>query len=210
MRPDKQRWLDEALAQIPAHLTADVDGTTHSQIVDSYLRPLLNRCNSKSKKNFWQWLRLQLAKDEGISLYLTWMLESRCPLEITKAKEGFRYVVNGAVALIEVIDGPDHVVWRVPASRLTWALSMYPVFLKRLPDLEQPEAAQVRRLKYQLKTRLPFLTLGQQQAIVLQLGELSAMERRAYAPVPRFMLIKYTGGRAVRSSSPIPGCRTER
>ena len=193
----KQRWLDEALAQIPADLTANGDGTTHREIMDAYLRPMIKRCKATNRSRFWAWLRLQLSKTEETAFYLMWMRESKLQLEIEKAEDGFRYVINGETALIEVTDGGDHVVWRVPVTKLEWALSMYPVSLKRLPDLEPPEKAQCRRLRLQLKKRLPFLTPEQRQVIENKIDQLRAMDQRAFAPVPRFMLLKYINGSQV-------------
>lgn len=185
---NRDKWLDEALAQLPAK--------SIRQSAEDYLRPLMKRCRAATRSRFWQWLKLQLAKDNEMVSCLGWMSESNLQPEIVKPhqREGFRYVVNGDVALIEVIDGPEQIVWRVPLSRLDWALSMYPVFLKRLPDLEPPEVAQRRQLERRLKTRLPFLKPEQQQAILDEIEDLNAKARRAFAPVPRFMLVKYAGG----------------
>jgi hypothetical protein len=184
----KQSWLNEALDLCPLR--------SHAA---EYLQPLLKRCNAKSRKTFWQWLRLTLAKTKDSATFLEWMQESRLKPEVVTPhqREGFRYVINGDVALIEVIDGTDHVVWQVPAAKLEWARNLYPVFLKRLSDLELPETAQRRRLQAQLKRRVPRWTREQHQAVVKQIEELRAMEQRSFAPVPRFMIMKYAYGKEV-------------
>jgi hypothetical protein len=192
---DKTRWLDEALSQIPVDLKADVEGTTHREIADSYLRPLLKRCRATSRIRFWQWLRFQLAKSEETSRYLTWMRESKCPLEIKTTDGGFKYVVNGDVALVEVSSEADHAVWRLPASRLDWASSLYPVTLRRLPALESTEARQLRLLKRRVKREMPFLTPGQRQAFEREIEALEFSQSCAYEPTPRFTLVKYQDGR---------------
>jgi hypothetical protein len=199
---DITRWFDEALAQVPVELDADCDGTTHRRIVDSYLRPLLKRCRATTKSGFWQWLRLQLAKTEETATYLTWMRESRCPLEgkissTPGCDGGFQYVVNGDVALIEVTNDADRAVWRVPASQLEWALSLYPVTLRRLPVLESDEARQLRLLKRRIKRSMPFLTPAQREAFEREILALENSQRQAYEPIPRFQLVKYADGREI-------------
>ena len=184
-RTEKQRWLDEAIDLCPEIVRPEAR---------DYLQPLLKRCNSKSKKTFWQWLRLQCARN-GYHNLLSWMQDRRCPLEITKVRDGFHYVVNGDVALIVVANETEHAVWRVPVSRLEWALSLYPVCLKRLPALESYEATQIRRLKRRLRTRMPFLTAQQRQAFEREIEGLEESRRQTYEPAPRFMLVKYEDGR---------------
>jgi hypothetical protein len=181
----KQVWLNEALDLCPLR--------DHAA---EYLTPLLRRCNAKSRKTFWQWLRLQLARSQETAEFLEWMQESHLKPEVIRPhqREGFRYTVNGDTALIEVVDGSDRVVWQVPLSKLDWALSLYPIRLKRLPDLELPEVAKRRRLQSQLKRNLPFWTQEQQQSVLKQIEELRVMEQRSFAPVPRFMLVKFAGG----------------
>jgi len=181
-----KKWLREALKQIPECLHFEVE---------PYLRGCIKRCHAKSRKTFWTWLRIQLSKN-GYHDYLLYVSELKLPPEIVEPhqREGFKYAINGDTALILVVDGPDHVVWQVPAAKLEWALNLYPVFLKRLPDLELPESAQCRRLQAQLKKRFPFMTPEQRQAVLCQIEELRAMELRSFAPIPRFTLMKYAGG----------------
>ena len=194
LRPDKVRWLDEAIAQIPVELTADVDGETHRHVVDSYLRPRLKRCNSKSKKTFWQWFRLQLAKSEETSKYLLWCRESKCPLEVVKPTEGFQYSVNGDVALIDV-GSPEHpAVWQVPADKLPWALSLYPARLKELPPTESPVTREIRLLRRRLARDSWRMTTEQKDSIIRQLNDLELVRLREYAPTPRFFLTKSVDG----------------
>ncbi len=106
MQHDKTKWLDEALALVPSDIRRDAD---------ELLRPLLKRCNSKSRKTFWQWLRLTLAKDIETLGFLLYMQEHKLPPEVQETKaqgaEGFRYVTNNGTTLIEVIDGQDHAVY---------------------------------------------------------------------------------------------------
>jgi hypothetical protein len=195
-------WLNEALAQIPTDLPAHADGTTHRDIVAEYLRPLLRRCRATTLPRFWQWLRLQLAKSEDLCYYLAWVREGICPLEVKTSSnidtpEGFQYVVNGETALISVGDAGTFAVWRVPVSCLEWALNLHPVSLKKLPPVESPEQAEIRRLKRRIRTRRPFLTPGQLSALEQKIERLEAADRRAYAPVPRYQLVKYADGREV-------------
>ena len=196
-RTDHTRWLDEALAQIPDDLTAGDTCTTHRQIVGSYLLPLLKRCRATTRPRFWQWLRLQLAKSEETAGYLLWMRELKCPLEVIKptaSTAGFAYTVNGGTALIDVSSSDHPAVWRVPVSRLQWALSMYPVSLKRLPALESETMKQIRKLKRQFKNKMPFLTPAQREDFLKELSQLESMSPVDTSP-HRYMLIKYKDGR---------------
>jgi hypothetical protein len=195
-----EKWLNEALDQIPVELRAGTEGTTHRQIADSYLRPLLKRCRATTRPRFWQWLRLTLSKTEETSQYLMWMRESRCPLEVKTSpgpEGGFQYVINGDVALISVGDAEHQAVWRVPAERLQWALSLYPVSLRRLPALESDEARQLRLLKRKVKREMPFLTQGQREIFQRQIQGLENSQRQAYEPAPRFVLNKYQDGQEI-------------
>ena len=182
----KHRWLDEALA-LPC------DSIVTREQATEYLQPLLKRCNAKSKKTFWQWLRIQLARHEENANHLAWMQESRCPLEVTRVN-GFRYVINGDTALIEVGDIEHPCVWRVPVPRLQWALSMFPVAVKQLPALESEQTKQIRKLKRQFKCKMPYLTPDQRDAFVRDLEELEAMSPKDTS-APRYVLIKYQDGR---------------
>src|SRR5258708_2481681 len=100
-----------------------------------------------------------------------------------------QYIINGDVALIGVANEDEHAVWRVPVSALEWALSLSPVTLRRLPDLESPEANEIRKLKRRAKS------LPSQYAVFAQeIEELEAAQSRAYPPVPRYRLVKYQDG----------------
>lgn len=189
-RPDKQRWLDEALS-LPCVSIADRDEAA------AYFQPLLKRCNAKTKKTFWQWLRLQLARSEATAEHLEWLRESLCPLEVNQAKDGFKYIVNGGVALIAVGDESCPAVWRVPVEKLSWALSLYPVSLKKLPAVESAERAEIRRLKRQVRREMPFLTLAQRCQFEAAIAELEQVDRRAFSPAPRYSLIKYINGQEI-------------
>ena len=145
MSPDLQRWFDEALLLVP-------EGTPeypYRADADAYLRPLLKRCRSNSKKTFWQWLRLTLAKNEDSSVFLDWMWESRVSPE-TDAP--FHYEINGDIALIDL----GTCVWKIPSKDLTWAKAICPVYTRELPPLELAEKAEIRAMK----TRLRSCTLG--------------------------------------------------
>src|SRR3954468_18433618 len=124
----KQRWLEQVIGLCPEGCRSDAR---------EYLQPLLKRCNSKSRKTFFQWARLTLAKNPETSQYLDWVKESRLAPETIEPhqREGFHYVINGGIALIEVIDGSDRALWKVPLDKLDWALSQFPVFLRKLPPL---------------------------------------------------------------------------
>jgi hypothetical protein len=103
-----------------------------------------------------------------------------------------QYILNGDVALIEVANEDEHAVWRVPVCSLEWALSLYPLTLRRLPDLESPEANEIRKLKRRAKS------LPSQYAVFAQeIEELEAAEARAYTPVPRYRLVKYQDGEEI-------------
>jgi hypothetical protein len=181
----KERWLDQVISLCPEGCRSDVR---------EYLQPLLKRCNSRSRKTFVQWARLRLANNPETSQYLDWVRESKLPPEVVAPhqREGFHYVVNGGIALIEIIDGSDRALWKVPVDKLDWAISMYPVFLKRLPDLEPQEAMQRRRLKTRLRKK--GLSLEQRQEIESQIARVQSDEHRTFSPAPRFQLLKYLDG----------------
>lgn len=103
-----------------------------------------------------------------------------------------QYILNGDVALIEVANEDEHAVWRVPVCSLEWALSLYPLTLRRLPDLESPEAYEIRKLKRQAKS-LP----SQFNVFAQEIEELEAAQSRAYPPVPRYRLVKYQDGEEI-------------
>jgi hypothetical protein len=103
-----------------------------------------------------------------------------------------QYQINGEVALIEVTNEDEHAVWRVPVSALEWALSLFPVILRRLPDLESPEAYEIRKLKRRAKS-LP----SQFNVFAQEIEELEAAQSRAYPPVPRYRLVKYQDGEEI-------------
>lgn len=190
MNAQHNKWLDESLDLCPEIVRPEAR---------EYLQPLLRRCHAKSKKTFWQWLRIQLARTEDSATFLEWMQESRCPLEVktssTGSEGGFQYFINGDIALISVGDAEHPAVWQIPLADLEWALSLYPVTLKKLPALESPERREIRRLKRQLRTRMPFLTPGQRSVFEQSIKELEAAQGRAYTPLPRYQLLKSIAGR---------------
>lgn len=185
MNAQHEKYLSELLDQI-----SDVNRVE----VAEYLQKLLPRCHAKSRRTWWMWARIQLSKN-GFHVYLH-ISELKLPPETVKPhqREGFTYAINNGVALIDVANDTDHAVWRVPLDKLPWALSMYPVSLQRLPALEPVEAAQIRKLKWQLKTRRPFMTPKQLQILEEDIKSLTALEKRLYPPVPRYQLLKYLDG----------------
>ena len=136
MNAQHNKWLDESLDLCPEIVRPEAR---------EYLQPLLRRCHAKSKKTFWQWLRIQLARTEDSATFLEWMQESRCPLEVktssTGSEGGFQYFINGDIALISVGDAEHPAVWQIPLADLEWALSLYPVTLKKLPCARIPRTA---------------------------------------------------------------------
>jgi hypothetical protein len=140
--PEKRKaWLDEAISLVPAVLSPDID---YRGEVRGYLTPLLKRNRSNSKKAFWQWLRLQLAKSADMALYLEDMQEHKVRPELDVP---FNYEVNGDIALIDL----GICIWKIPVRDLTWAKAMFPVYVRELPPLESPELAEVRSLKARLR-----------------------------------------------------------
>lgn len=186
IRPDKTRWLTEAIELMPDFLRADAR---------DFLAPLLKRCNAKTKKTFWQWLRLTCAKSEDTVGLLYYMQESRLRHETVTPTNGPRYVVNGDVALVEVIDGEKEAVWSVPANRLSWALNQFPVHLKLLPPAESPVTKEIRLLERRL-ARDGWRLLPEHKADILRrIGDLELERLREFKPEPRYMLMRYDNGR---------------
>jgi hypothetical protein len=97
------------------------------------------------------WLRQQLAKDKEIAeFYFEYLRESDLPVE---QDAPFLYEVNADVALIDL----GVCVWKLPLKDLTWAKSIWPVYVRELPPLESPELAEARSLKTRMKScRLGF------------------------------------------------------
>jgi hypothetical protein len=137
-----------------------------------------------------------LAKTEDSAYYLEWMQEHRCPAEPSQpdgASKGFEYTVNGEVALIAVGNDDEHAVWKVPVAHLEWALSLYPVTLKRLPQLEAPQSKEIRRLRLKLtRSPLPLFSAEQRTAFLDEIAELEDEVSRNFDPAPRYCLIKST------------------
>lgn len=186
IRQTRDRWLSEAINLCPEIVRPEAE---------EYFRPLLKRCNAKSKKTFWQWLRLQMSKSEDAADFLEWMRESRCAFEVQQSrKAGFRYVVNGDVALIEVVDGKNTAVWRVPVEKTEWALSLYPVKLKPIPPVETQAERDVRFLTRKLARDGWRLTQEQKRRVIAELSEAEGRRLREPKPEPRFMLVKYDVG----------------
>jgi hypothetical protein len=184
----KQMWMEEALALVPERYGRDE--------WREYFAPMLGRCNSKSRHTFWQWLRLTLAKSSDTSWLLDLMQESRISPEAEpKSADGFEYVVNGDTALIKVGDEKAHAIWRIPVAHLDWAKEQFPVWLRRLPDLEPPELARQREIKHQLRYLSRYLTDEQKTSLRKEVDDLSSQVDKAYTPVPRYCLMRSAGGR---------------
>jgi hypothetical protein len=187
---EKESWLQEALALVPQNY--------RDEIAES-LAPLLKRCHSRSKKSFWQWLRLTLVKSEETAAYLEWMQERFTLPEQKSDPSDFRFEVNGDTVLIPV-GNPEtgHGVWKIPVQALSWAREQWPVFLRKLPPLESPERERMRELRRELRLELkrsPFLsklTRDMRESFVAEIEDLEAQELRAYDPLPRYALLKST------------------
>jgi hypothetical protein len=187
MPHDQTCWLDEALNLVPKDLPAD-EVTTHREILESYLRPLLRRCRATTKPRFWIWLRCQLAKSEDLCHYLTWMRESQCPQE--RRPVNWELSSDQRIALVDVGSDGHPAILKLPAEKLEWFLSIQPLILKKLPALEAEELKQIRALKMQLKNS-PFLTSDWRRELVKEITELEKqVERRSYDPAPRYSLVK--------------------
>jgi hypothetical protein len=183
----KQIWLEEALALVPA--------AYHPEYVRPYLESALKRCHSNSRKAFWQWLRLALAKSPESAAYLTDMQESRLPAEVApKTFDDFKYTVSadGTTALIPVHDADVQMIWKIPIAQLGWARSIMPVFLKRLPDLEPPEVARQRQIRHQSHYLKAKLSYEQLQSLEKELNDLDEQVARLYKPIVRYCLLKWT------------------
>jgi len=189
---DKQLWLSEAIALVPeAYRPDDVQG---------YLTDALKRCHAQSKKTFWQWLRITLAKFPESAVYLTWMQECRVPVEVAPIKQDdfpHKISADGTTALIQVGDDTAHGIWKIPASQLSWAKEMMPVFLKRLPDLEPPELKRQREIRHQARYMKRKLSQEQLKSFEQELADLDAQVARLYPPVPRFCLMRWTPKRDI-------------
>jgi hypothetical protein len=185
IRRKREEWLTEAIALCPEIVRPEADET---------LRPLVRRCNAKSKSRFWTWLRLTCAKSEDTVGFLAWMRESRCPLEITKAKDGFQYVISGNVALIDVGEPSRPAVWQIPVERLEWALSLHPVRLRELPPTESSATREIRLLRRRLVRDGWCMTPQQKDYIIHQLNDAELRKVREYPPAPRFFLTKSVDG----------------
>jgi len=142
MRADLKKWYDQSLALVPE---------VYREEVAEYLAPLVPHCRAKSRPRYWMWLRQQLAKDKEIAeFYFEYLRESDLPVE---QDAPFLYEVNADVALIDL----GVCVWKLPLKDLTWAKSIWPVYVRELPPLESPELAEARSLKARMKNcRLGF------------------------------------------------------
>jgi hypothetical protein len=122
------------------------------------------------------------------------MKESKCPLEVVRPTDGFQYTVNGGIALIDVGSSEHPAVWQVPASRLQWALSLYPVRLKELPATESPVTREIRLQRRRLARDGWRMTTEQKDGVIRQLNDLELRKVREYPPAPRYFLVKSIDG----------------
>jgi hypothetical protein len=188
---DILRWFREAIELVP-------DIAEYRDEVREFLEPLLRQCKSKSKSRFWIWLRQQLAKTEESAEFLQWMQERRTPAELPfKSEVEYTMSDDGSVALIKVGDDDNPAVWRVPAERLQWALDMFPVYLKKLPELQSPTADKLRRLQRKVRREMPFLTQNQRHRFAQEAEELERSIAAEYEQPPRYLLMKSIEGRDV-------------
>jgi len=186
MQNDKQRWLDEIVALVPFESRDEVN---------TYLSSKLPRCHARSRKAFLTWVRLTLARNAELSGFLCFIQERFLPLEtVSPSIEGFKYIANGNVALIDVGDEKRPAVWRVPVERLDWALSMYPVHVCELPPLEHPNAIAIRQKKREYEQ---YRSSQERKLLLDSIRELEDEMNRDYPPVPRYELRKYVDGRDV-------------
>jgi hypothetical protein len=191
MPHDQTLWLNEAVDLVP-------DIAQYRAEVREYLEPLLKRCRATSKHRFWMWLRQQLIKTEDSEYFLQWMQESRCPAEADSSQsdpqKGFEHTVNGDIALIAVGDEHHHAVWKIPVAHLEWALSLFPVTLKRLPQLELPQLKEIRRLRLKLQ-KSPWFSAAVRQTFLDEIADLETEATRTFDPAPRYSLVKSIDGR---------------
>lgn len=192
MNETKQLWLNEALALVP-----EFHGREELR---EHLTHAMRRCHAKSRKTFWMWLRLTLAKNPDTVHFLYEMQENRVPPEVVpETSDGFEYTISedGSTALISVGDEKVHAVWCVPVASLDWARAQFPVWLRRLPDLEPPELQRQRAIKHRLRYLGRYMTKDQKGSLQKEVADLDEQVKRAYEPLPRYCLMKSQDGRDV-------------
>jgi hypothetical protein len=180
-------WLEEALALVPERY--------RPEDVRPYLTDAMRRCHSKSRRMFWAWLRIQLAKTPESAAYLSDMQESHLQPEVTPTPhDDFPHEISadGTTALIKVGEGEVHGIWKIPVSQLPWARTVMPVFLKKLPDLEPVEVTRQRSIRHQARYMKAKLSVEQLKGFEKELKDLDAQVARLYTPVARYELMKRT------------------
>jgi len=185
-------WLDEALALIPPQYGRDE--------WREYFAPLLKRAHCNSKRTFWQFLRINLAKSNDTAWLLEYMQESRVPLEaVPKPPDDFEHTVSadGTTALIPLGDGEHQGIWKIPLKNLQWARNQFPVWLRLLPALEAPELKRQREITHQLRYLRRYMTKTQLASLRQEVDYLDARVKRLYPPVPRYCVTKSEGGRDI-------------
>jgi len=106
---------------------------------------------------------------------------------------------NNGTLLIKVPHPNGVVIWKVPARDSEFVKSILPVFSKKLPDLELPEAAELRRLKTKLSCDRWRLTPERRADLEKQIEDAEAALERAKARerIPRYGIFKTVEGRDV-------------
>jgi len=184
LRPDKVRWLDEAIALVP-------DVAESRETVREYLQPLLKRCRAKSRSRFWLWIRLQLAKTGEAFEFLEWMQESRLPREVARDNNvEHETSEDGSVEFFNVATTDKPIVWQVPVQYREWALAQFPLRLVELPPLESETHRELRRLKRRLRDRAPFLTQGLRARLDREIQDLEQQCAKPRIAPPRYELRK--------------------
>jgi hypothetical protein len=107
--------------------------------------------------------------------------------------------IVGDTLLIKVEHPDGHVVWKVPAADTEFVKSVLPVFAKRLPDLELPEAGELRRLRNNLQRNRWRLTKERRAELEVQIDDAKARLTRAQSrtPITRYAIFTTISGRDV-------------
>lgn len=188
---DKQLWLNQIIETIPATYQADFR---------KFVEARMKRNHSQSRKTFYQWVVLQIARDGDACDFLTWLSYDKLPVEVAPTKlDDFEYTISadGMVALIPVGDDTARGIWKIPANQLSWAREMMPVFLKQLPDLEPVELKRQREIRHQMRYLGRYMTQEYLLGLQKEVATLDAQVARLYQPIARYCLMKWTPKRDI-------------